>query len=300
MKKMLCLLLLLAGCAQETYPPAFDGVSRPHPEAVAYIASNAAKHLASIYPPGLTAIWLADVDTPFARAFENALRQKGFTIFPGGGLAIGYILDMLSDGSCYLSLRLPDDAVITQCYALNKGMVAAYPYFAKRGITDYREVSPVPVQRLEQELTLATPSARQQILPEKAFIEAEQRGLTYPLEERPQPAKKNPPASGTKAKAQIQTTPARPETPTGDALQSMSSWRIKPGSLKEQLEQWGKNAGYQVAWKARHDFDLSSSSTFQGDFVDAVQALILRLHEQGNPLQAKVYLGNQVLEISEE
>jgi hypothetical protein len=78
------------------------------------------------------------------------------------------------------------------------------------------------------------------------------------------------------------------------------AWRLLPGLLRPQLEEWAEKAGYQIIWKSRHDYNLDSASEFKGEFTDVMQELVLRMHEQGNPLRVTVYLQNYVAEISED
>lgn len=80
-----------------------------------------------------------------------------------------------------------------------------------------------------------------------------------------------------------------------------NEWTISPGLLRGQLESWSAQAGYQLVWKARNDFEMFSQAAFQGDFTGAVQKLFNGMHSQGSGLlRATIYQGNKVLEVTEE
>lgn len=77
-------------------------------------------------------------------------------------------------------------------------------------------------------------------------------------------------------------------------------WSITPGSLHSQLMRWGEKAGYQVVWKAVHDFDMEAHATFRGTFVSAIQKLFSGMHKSGNALRVTLYQENNVLEVGDE
>lgn len=77
-------------------------------------------------------------------------------------------------------------------------------------------------------------------------------------------------------------------------------WRVKPGLLRAQLEDWATFAGYQVVWKVSHDYHLQSSAQFQGDIVEALNSLFTGLQQRGNTFQVTIYQGNKVILVSEE
>ena len=113
---------------------AFDGVSNAHPAAIGPIAQDAARLMAGFYPPGRTSLRV-DAGTGFGRAFENALRQRGFTLSEAGQ-PVAYQLDMLEPGLCYLSLKSGSNTVVSQSYAVSGA--AASPTAAS-GTVDFIE-----------------------------------------------------------------------------------------------------------------------------------------------------------------
>ncbi|WP_243545445.1 TcpQ domain-containing protein [Pseudodesulfovibrio tunisiensis] len=77
-------------------------------------------------------------------------------------------------------------------------------------------------------------------------------------------------------------------------------WRIKPGSLRYQLAAWCGRAGYQLVWKAEHDFTMQVNAIFRDSFTGASQRLFSRMHQTGVGLRATIYQNNRVLEVVED
>lgn len=98
-----CLCLcLVAGCSGKGAGGSFASFVGDLPEggAVASIASDASAQVAELYPPGHTSIFLLtaeeDAESGFSSAFENALRQSGFTVLQGpeeNAVAVAFLLD---------------------------------------------------------------------------------------------------------------------------------------------------------------------------------------------------------------
>ena len=77
-------------------------------------------------------------------------------------------------------------------------------------------------------------------------------------------------------------------------------WIIKPGSLKGQLAEWTNRAGYQLVWKAGHDFEMQADASFKDNFYGAVKRLFTRMNRGGNSLRVTLYQKNLVLEVRED
>jgi hypothetical protein len=302
--------------------PCADEISQAHPQAVSYIAAIAASHLAAVYPPGRTVLKI-DGNKPFGQALENALRRRGFAVFDGG-IPIGYTLDKLQDGACYLSIILPE-GTLTQCFSLANGRVDVFPSFIKNGTYEYTQ-APAPI--FDNYLATAPVPARSKTLPAQAassyaqvipnqfgqnqgqaaqYGQAGQTGkaansgyVPAPYNGVPGiiPISYSPDADADSAPVMV--NPGYYMEPPVPAAPATPEWRLRPGFLREQLETWAKRAGFQLVWKAKHDFDIESGASFASDFVDALRDLALLLHEQGNPLRLNVYLGNRVAEFTEE
>lgn len=82
--------------------------------------------------------------------------------------------------------------------------------------------------------------------------------------------------------------------------ENSTSWIIKPGSLKKQLTQWTEQAGYQLIWKAPHDFEMQADAAFKDNFYGAVKRLFTRMNRSGNSLRVTLYQQNSVLEVRED
>lgn len=79
-----------------------------------------------------------------------------------------------------------------------------------------------------------------------------------------------------------------------------SDWNIEPGGLRAQLNAWASRAGYQLVWKAGHDYDMESHAAFQGEFPEAVKKLFSGLQRAGYALRVTLYKGNNVMEVGDK
>ena len=89
---------------------------------------------------------------------------------------------------------------------------------------------------------------------------------------------------------------AVPADPAGAGRQV---WTIAPGLLKQQLEAWAAQAGYQVVWAPDTDMELEARASFTGPFPSAVRALFEGLYAQGSPFTARLYHGNRILKVED-
>ena len=106
---LLSSMLLLSGCAGRLTGESYVSPLLPDKMAVERIAADAVEKLASLYPPGHTAIDLTrpqvkdrqgniQPQTPvdaFSLALEDGLRQRGFAISPEATLRLAWTLDRL-------------------------------------------------------------------------------------------------------------------------------------------------------------------------------------------------------------
>lgn len=114
-----------------------------------------------------------------------------------------------------------------------------------------------------------------------------------------QPAPQAAPAEVADALSSI-TPPAAPSLPPLPIEPAKPTWRIEPGSLKGQLEAWAQQAGYQVVWQSRNDWQVQAGASITGTLEDAVRVVVESLHRGGAPLRACIYTGNRVVEIRED
>ncbi len=128
-------------------------------------------------------------------------------------------------------------------------------------------------------------------------------------EVKPQPAAPVPtPLSVTPAAA---STPLPSEdmsrsTSTNPSVFNVSggdfgkSWEILGGTmLKTNMENWAALAGYSLIWNPANDYELRSSATFYGDYIQAMQEFFAQLQASGLALRVNIYQGNHVTEISD-
>ena len=103
------LALICLGCIPKTQPNAFDGISALYPNVSRQLAEDAARQLASAFPPGQTE-FSVNSETAFGKALEDSLRRKGFMV-SSEGPPIQYSVDVLHDTaspSCYVRLSFAD------------------------------------------------------------------------------------------------------------------------------------------------------------------------------------------------
>lgn len=85
----------------------------------------------------------------------------------------------------------------------------------------------------------------------------------------------------------------------GDGFPDLSKgWALEPGSLRVQVAAWCARGGYQLVWKAGHDYGMESHAHFQGEFIDAVKQLFAGLQQSGLGLRVTLY-NNKVMEVTE-
>ena len=105
----ICCLLLLVGCAGRLTGESYVSPLLPDKMAVERMAADAVEKLASLYPPGHTAIdltrpqvkdrqgniWPQTPVDAFSLALEDGLRQRGFAISREATLRLAWTLDRL-------------------------------------------------------------------------------------------------------------------------------------------------------------------------------------------------------------
>lgn len=84
------------------------------------------------------------------------------------------------------------------------------------------------------------------------------------------------------------------------AIEAVPVWVIHKGEmLRGLLESWAAIAGYSLIWNAQNDYEMRSSATFSGVFIDAVKNFFAALQANGLALRVTIYQGNKVMEVSE-
>lgn len=87
---------------------------------------------------------------------------------------------------------------------------------------------------------------------------------------------------------EVQTTTQLPVTPVSVIPQPMQqqpqmqqvTWEVKAGeSIRNTIDQWRRQAGWEMVWSYEGDFTAQASATFQGDFSMAIRSLMNALPE---------------------
>ncbi|ATD82334.1 Conjugal transfer protein TrbH [Desulfovibrio desulfuricans] len=95
-------------------------------------------------------------------------------------------------------------------------------------------------------------------------------------------------------------TPSAEPPVAAPVIEAVPVWEIHKGAmLRNLMEGWGAIAGYSVIWNAHNDYEMRSSATFSGVFVDAVKNFFAALQANGLALRVTIYQGNKVMEVSE-
>ncbi len=111
-------LALAGGCAGARGPmKSFTADTFPA-SAHQVIVSEVVDRLYSVYPPGLTAIFLTGADA-FGLALDESLRNRGYSIMPeagNGAMSLAWTVDRLDEETWYLVVRLSDGHLFARTY----------------------------------------------------------------------------------------------------------------------------------------------------------------------------------------
>jgi LysM repeat protein len=129
---------------------------------------------------------------------------------------------------------------------------------------------------------------------------AREAGPAKPVEPAPAPVAKDAKAEEIQTSSEPYPYPPVVEEPRAVPEDFPSPWKIGPGSLHGQVQEWAIRAKYRVIWRASRDLEMESTASFNGSFVDAVRQLFSSLHRSGFPLRVTVFQGNNVLEVAED
>jgi len=77
-------------------------------------------------------------------------------------------------------------------------------------------------------------------------------------------------------------------------------WVIEPGrTLREVMEDWGRQAGWVVVWRSERDYLIESGASFGGNFENAAEEVLKAFSNAEPPVKATFYL-NRTLVIDAE
>ena len=333
------LLFALAGCSSLKTGPheSFDTLSVAHAGDARILAGKTAEELQQRYTPASTVVTLHRVPGVFGEALDHDLRAAGFTmnnsgigirykvsaVAAGNAPAQGYVQVSCTDGQLFnfsrplgqpvritkppsgkplseehpLEIRPLPDSPKPQA-AQKASSVRSAPVratnkariIAKRNGIDvadfckWNNVKPESVLRKGREVYLSEPSKQRERSPESTVIP---------------PRKAAVPATTPELTA-VQKSTLPPPVLTEVPSSSQQPWVISRGQmLRIQMEAWATAAGYSLVWNASNDYEMKSSATFNGSFIDAVKGLFTALQAHGLALRVTIYQGNNVIEISE-
>lgn len=73
-------------------------------------------------------------------------------------------------------------------------------------------------------------------------------------------------------------------------------WTLRQGyPIGQELEAWGKRAGWTVVWGLQRDVVAPSTTSFEGDFATAASDVIRTLAQNGALIHAQIFDGNHTL-----
>lgn len=76
-------------------------------------------------------------------------------------------------------------------------------------------------------------------------------------------------------------------------------WALEPGkTLRVNLMEWGKKAGWSVLWKVENvDFNVTHRAVITGTFMEAIEIAMKAYKDSKNPIAADSYEEGRVIEI---
>jgi hypothetical protein len=88
----------------------------------------------------------------------------------------------------------------------------------------------------------------------------------------------------------VAVRPASAPTPT---------WTVDADdrTLKNAMQRWARDAGWQLVWELKVDYPLNAHGEFSGTFEEAVEGVARSLERTDTPMKAIFYRGNHVLRV---
>lgn len=118
------------------------------------------------------------------------------------------------------------------------------------------------------------------------------------------------PSEGDRLKAAM--TPSMSATPVAAASAPAASPKVAPEqtkastrwqlnerdrTLKAGLERWAQGSGWRLIWELGIDYPIEAPATFDGNFEQAVSAVMRNMAHADVPPKAILYRGNQVVRV---
>lgn len=82
---------------------------------------------------------------------------------------------------------------------------------------------------------------------------------------------------------------------------SLPTWTAEKGhTLRENLRNWGRKEGWDIAWDANVDYPIESSLIMKGDFLSAIEKIIGLYEKADRPLYASAYSSQKLIVITDK
>lgn len=86
-----------------------------------------------------------------------------------------------------------------------------------------------------------------------------------------------------------------PDAPSAPA--PVWEMRVSDGSVRNALQRWAKDAGWQFIWDVPTDFTVDADATIHGTLEEALRQVAEALRNSQVPIQVILYSGNRVLRV---
>ncbi len=338
-KMLCCVLLFaLAGCSslKTGSLESLDTLSEAYASDARILAEKTAEELQQRYAPASTVVTLHRVPGVFGETLENDLRSAGFTM-NNSGIGIRYKVDAMNTGNApaqgYVQVSCTDGQLFNFSRPLGQPVRITEPPSDKalpeehpleiRPLPDSPKPLPEHVATVRSAPVRATNKARtiakrngvdvadfckwNNVKPETVLRKGREVYLSEPSKQQERssestvlPPKKAAAPVTPPVLTATKTDPLPPPVLTEAPSSLQQPWVITRGQmLRIQMEAWATAAGYSLVWNASNDYEMKSSATFNGSFIDAVKGLFTALQANGLALRVTIYQGNNVIEISE-
>ncbi|HTH58527.1 MAG TPA: toxin co-regulated pilus biosynthesis Q family protein [Paraburkholderia sp.] len=83
------------------------------------------------------------------------------------------------------------------------------------------------------------------------------------------------------------------------APQAQQVWELREsdGSVRNALQRWAREAGWQFVWDVPTDFTVDANATIHGSLDEALREVVDALSNAQVPIQIVMYKGNRVLRV---
>ncbi len=283
MQKLLLFLFFFALSVSPAKAQSFDNISRKYPIDAECFAYEASIEIAKKYPPATNfALVSAKKRDAFIDKFASFLRQGGFIIGQNPTVTIHYTLDHIDEQRAFLNLVASDGtdvgivrnlgqtvspSAVGNTYSHTKAVSVGESLLGDSNVSSVAYASDVPRASGVSQMQTSQYPQNSSELP----VHNMSSGNKYP-------------ASGVSGN-------------TYNTYKPSPAWSIHKGSLRNQLDEFAKENGWELIWSADFDLDMKADATFSGTFTEFIEKLFLALPSSRNGLRVSIYKANQVIEI---